>query len=619
MGSLLRRARRVLPEGRSLPDELWRRRHRGLVRLLWFHVVGLAGFAMVRGTGPAHALVDVAFLVGPAVVATTPRFGRDVRSTAAALGLVTASAVFVHLSGGVVEVHFHYFVVVGLLSLYQAWRPFLLAVGFVAVQHGVSGWIDPDSVYNHYAATNNPWKWAAIHGGFLLAASVANLVAWRLNEHQALHDPLTALPNRALLRDRVQQACTRRDAGSPALLFIDLDNFKAVNDNGGHALGDQLLVAVAQRLVGIVREGDMAARLGGDEFAVVVNDLHDPAGALEVADRVIEAIAQPFQLGAQQVTVTASIGVAVLSGAPDGADDLLRNADMAMYLAKERGKARYEVFDPALRTEVLDRLELEAELHTALQRGELVLHYQPIVDMATGRTTGMEALVRWAHPRRGLLAPGQFVPLAERTGMIVPIGRWVLDRACRQLAVWNADRPGAPIYMSVNLSARQLDDPDIVATVLAALDGAALAPSSLLLELTESTLVEDSGSQLERLRELRAAGVRVAIDDFGTGYSSLSYLRNLPIDVVKIDRSFVQRVTNGIEDEAVVDAIVQMCAALRLAVVAEGVETPAEMAVLQSLGVADAQGFAFARPGPPESARAAVVEPVPAPAMTSRG
>jgi diguanylate cyclase (GGDEF)-like protein len=610
------RARALLPEGRALPDDVWRQRHRGLLRLLWVHVVGLFVFGIARGESFGYTLIEAAIIAIPAIIATSSRPSRQLRSVVCALGLVTASAVFVHLSGGVVEVHFHYFVMVGLLSLYQEWRPFLLAVGFVAVQHGIVGWLAPTSVYNHEAAINGPWKWAAVHSGFLLAASVANLVAWRVNEHQALHDALTGLPNRALLADRIEHAQQRRDPRALALLFVDLDTFKAVNDNFGHTLGDQLLVAVSDRLRSCLRAGDTVARLGGDEFAILLESLAAPADALLVAQRLLDALAGPFVLPDRQLRCTASIGVALSMSDSIPPDDLLRNADIAMYAAKRGGRARYEVFEPELRSEVLDRIELEHGLTRALEYNEFVLHYQPVVDLGTGRVQGMEALVRWQHPHRGLLLPGEFIAVAEESGAIVPMGTWVLEEACRQTAAWNKDRGldgHEPLALSVNLSPKQLED-GVVEVVNGALRRSGLGASSLTLEITENVIVQDSEEHLSRLQALRALGVRIAVDDFGTGYSSLSYLRRLPMDVVKIDRSFVNALTDGAEDVALVDAIVRLCRALNLDLIAEGVESHAQVEALRELGVQTAQGYEFARPASAERAGAVASEVLVAPA-----
>ncbi|MDP8970076.1 MAG: EAL domain-containing protein [Actinomycetota bacterium] len=593
---LSQRVRDFLPQGRMLSEDLWRRRHHGLVWLLWAHAIGLVLFSLLRGNSALHSLSEGVPVAVAAALAGWDRLGRRLRSGVAAVGLVTASAILVHLSGGVIETHFHYFVIIGLLSLYQEWLPFLLAIGYVVVQHGVIGWLAPESVYNHAAAINSPWRWAGIHGTFVLAASVANLLAWRLNEHQALHDALTGLPNRTLLVDRIRHAASSGDAGAATLIFLDLDDFKTVNDSFGHPVGDELLVAVSERLRSCVRAGDTTARLGGDEFVVLLQGLARPGDSMSTAERLIDALRTPFVVHGRQISVSASLGVALSSDQTEQPEELLHHADMAMYAAKRRRKGGYEMFEPAMHEAVLERIELESALRGALARGEFVLHYQPIVALDSGRMRGMEALVRWQHPQRGLVLPGQFITLAEETGLIVDLGAWVLAEACRQAAAAAAAPGGRAITVSVNLSPRQLQHPGLVALVADTLSLSGLPAERLMLEVTEGCLLDESGGNLTRLHELRRLGVRLAVDDFGTGYSSLSYLRRLPIDVVKLDRAFVEALHLSPRDEAMVDAIVRLCGALGLDLVAEGVESAAQARALHRLGVAHGQGYHLARP-----------------------
>jgi len=575
---------------------LWERRHRGMMHLLWLQSVGLAIASLAVGKGLTHTVAHVTTLFVCIAAASSPVLSTKVRSTACALGLVASSAVLVHLAGGYIEAHFHFFVMVALMSLYQAWAPFGAAVIFVAVHHSVLGVLAPHVVFNHEAAIENPWLWASIHGVLLLAASVAAMITWRLNEHQSLHDALTDLPNRALLSERLVSASDRQGDKALAVLFVDLDDFKGVNDTGGHARGDELLVQVARRLSSAVREGDLVARLGGDEFAVLLERVEDRTAAVDAARRVLAELRIPFELEDRQVVISASVGIAVRESPEDPKDphELLSRADLAMYVAKRRGKNQYEVFDLAMHSALVSRLELEGELQQAVHDGQLVLHYQPILSLHDERPLGAEVLVRWQQPTRGLVPPDEFIPLAEHTGLIVPLGEWVLRQSCEQMARWNDQRPDAPLYLSVNVSPRQLRS-GIAATVADALEQSGLDPRRLVLEVTETAFVDDD-AEVDPLHELRDLGVRIAVDDFGTGYSSLNYLRRLPVDVVKIDRSFVRELTHGSDDEALVDAIVRLCRALGMVVIAEGVETAGEASVLRGLGVPAAQGFLFARP-----------------------
>jgi diguanylate cyclase (GGDEF)-like protein/PAS domain S-box-containing protein len=420
--------------------------------------------------------------------------------------------------------------------------------------------------------------------------------------HQAVHDPLTGLPNRVLLRDRVSHALARaaRGAPQPAVLYLDLDDFKRVNDNLSHAAGDALLVEVARRACACLRAADTCARLGGDEFAVLLEDVPDAATAMATARRMVAALGAPFEIGGASVVMSVSVGVAVAS-AGTSADELLRNADLAMYRAKGGGRARAELYAPEMHTAVRRRFELEAELRRVIEGGEgagaLVLHYQPIVDVRGRQVCAAEALVRWEHPTRGLVPPLEFIPLAEESGLVLPLGRWVLAEACRQLGAWRAAH-GTSLSVSVNLSGRQLAGRDLLSDVTEALTHGGVPASRLLLEMTESTLVEDNRVTLERLHALRAMGARLAIDDFGTGYSSLAYLERFPIEVLKIDRAFVRGLGGDAPESPITHAVIGLARALGMTVVAEGVETERQLERLRELGCDRAQGYLFARPLP---------------------
>jgi diguanylate cyclase (GGDEF)-like protein/PAS domain S-box-containing protein len=416
--------------------------------------------------------------------------------------------------------------------------------------------------------------------------------------HQAFHDTLTGLANRALFEDRLTHALARarRTGTRLAVIFVDLDDFKTVNDSLGHAAGDELLRMIAGRLEGALRTQDTAARLGGDEFAALLEDVSGEAEALEVAERVRRALEPAATIGTRELIPSASIGVAC-PAADAGAEEVLRNADLAMYAAKDRGKAQVAGFEDAMHARVSERLELSAQLAKALEQDELALVYQPVVDLDSTTMTGVEALLRWDHPTRGRLAPDRFIPLAESTGAIVPIGRWVLGTACAQLRRWDEMHTGRDaLTMSVNVSTRQLADPEFPAHVREALAATGVAPQRLTLEITEHLLVEDSEYIHRQLGDLKRIGVQLAVDDFGTGYSALSYMRSFPIDTLKIDRSFTSGIDQDAEKAGIVRAIVEMGHQLRLKIVTEGIEQPAEAALLRDFRSDYGQGYLFSRP-----------------------
>lgn len=440
--------------------------------------------------------------------------------------------------------------------------------------------------------------------------------------HQAFHDSLTGLANRALFLDRVEHALEHgaRDPERIGVLFIDLDDFKAVNDTHGHAAGDRVLQSVAAVLLSATRGCDTVSRLGGDEFAVLLERVNQDEGPEVAAQRVVNSLARPIEaVTGQRVTVSASIGIALRDNA-ESRDDLLRNADVALYEAKTRARGRWVVYDSTMHAALVDKVSLEADLRAAVDRCQLAhrpglektgtfprfgesatqtqisLAYQPIVDMASDTITGFEALVRWSHPERGLVAPSTFIPVAEDSGLVMALGRWVLRTACHQASLWNARGAGAPLTVTVNLSGRQLQDEGLAFDVESALRESGLDPSCLILEMTESVIMHESTAALARLHEVKALGVRIAIDDFGTGYSSLSHLQQFPVDILKIDRSFLQRMHQGPNDAALIRTIIALAKLLSLRTIAEGVEDCEQQEHLRKLGCDSAQGYLFGRP-----------------------
>jgi diguanylate cyclase (GGDEF)-like protein/PAS domain S-box-containing protein len=628
---------------------------------------------------------------------------------------------------------------VTVLATYEEWVPYLLAIVFVLVHHGLMGVIAPRSVFDHASAVANPWKWAAIHALFIAGLCVVNVITWRMNEDarrekdiahdrtiasearfrsafddapigialidldgrfsrvnaslctttgysesellamriqdlapaddpdhldgwadqageevetrfrradgqvgwalwrhspvpddgsglsyfisqcvdiskrkeaetelafRAHHDVLTGLPSRSVFVEQLDEALERRGgaAGEVAVAFIDLDNFKVINDSLGHGAGDRLLTAAADRLADVLREGDVVARFGGDEFTVLMQAIEDEAHALRICERLADALQPPFVLDGEQRFLTASIGLTVTGQRDADGSELLRDADAAMYRAKEQGKSRCSLFDDDLRAHALERLDLESGLRHALARDELRLVYQPEVDLASGRIVAVEALLRWAHPAHGIVSPAKFIPIAEQSGLIVPIGAWVLREACNAAARWRREPAGRGLEVAVNLSPRQLGSVDLLDVVSAALAEADLEPSALCLEITETALMADVRSATETLQKLKTLGVRLAIDDFGIGYSSLMHLKQLlPIDLLKIDKSFVDGVTTTAEDHAIVEAVINLAAALGVDAIAEGVETSEQATELRSMSCGLAQGFHFARPVAPDA------------------
>jgi diguanylate cyclase (GGDEF)-like protein len=750
-----------LPRGHALPDAVWRQRHRAILVLLWLHIPGLTFFGVVRHAGTDELVLEIGLLVVIAGLATRAS-NRRIATITTAIGLLTCSALLVRISGGVIEMHFHYFVMVGVITLYQDWWPFLIAIGYVVLQHGLAGAVDPGAVYNHPEAVRHPWQWAGIHGLFVLGMSSAGVASWRLNEsflgrahdelaerkvvesdlrdtlsllsstldatadgilvvstdgritrhnrrfaemwgvpeeilaagddsaaiefvlsqlsdpghflgkvqelyaqpeaeshdvleftdgriierfsmpqrvggevvgrvwsfhditerarleaelaHQAFHDALTGLANKALFRDRLDHAISRHERSGAllAVVFVDLDDFKTINDSLGHNIGDEILLGVADRVRSCIRPSDTAARLGGDEFAVLVEDATSAAQVVDVVERMQGVLRAPFDALGRAVHARASIGIA-FGSATATADALLRNADLAMYTAKRQGKDRFAVFQSEMHEAAVARLEMEGAMRRGLEYGEFLLHYQPVVAVRSGELVGAEALVRWAHPTKGLLAPDTFIPLAEDTGLIAQLGRHVLHMACAEARRWIDLGVPASFYITVNVSARQLED-RFIDDVRAALASSGLPATRLILEMTETAMMVDTDRVLAVLTGLKALGVRLAIDDFGTGYSSLSYLQQLPVDVLKIDRAFIESIDHDVEASSLVRTILALATTLHLTAVAEGVETQSQVEALVDLGGEFAQGYHYARPMPGselEALVAARAHPVP--------
>lgn len=415
--------------------------------------------------------------------------------------------------------------------------------------------------------------------------------------HMAHHDALTGLPNRALFRDRLTHAMAQADRYHQilAVLFLDLDRFKAINDTLGHNVGDQLLKMAAERIRSCIRDCDTVARLGGDEFTIIVDDIIEVQDAAVVAQKILDTLSQPFILHGHEVFISVSIGVTLYPNDDENADNLLRNADSAMYRAKEYGRNNYQFYVADMNVKARERLMLESQLRRALDRNEFMLYYQPRVDLFTGRVIGAEALLRWRHPDMGLVPPVQFIPILEETGMIIPVGEWVLQQASAQNRAWQ-ELGLPPIRMAVNLSVRQFIQKDLAESVLAIIERAGLLPEYLELEITEDLLLENNQTNIVTLTKLRNRGVHISIDDFGTGYSSLSYLKRLPIDTLKIDQSFLRDIDNDPDNKAITSAIIAMAASLHLNVLAEGVETEEQLSFLRAQGCNEVQGFSFSQP-----------------------
>jgi diguanylate cyclase (GGDEF)-like protein len=697
---------RPLPEGGSLPEDAWRRRHTTMLALLAVHAAALATIAAVIGADQTTAALAGGAPALFALAAAVPWFSRKLQAGLVAVGLVACSALLVHLSGGLAESYFHVFVVLALVALYQDWLPILIALGAITL---------------HNFALDTGLHFT----GFAVAASAVGIVAWRLNERErtlarqvlastadglygrdlngritfvndaltaligveaaelvgrsdhdvlghaaqdgthyspggcpacsaikvttgapavgtlaredacpitveyastpirergqtvgavvtirdrtehtlltrkALHDQLTGLPNRALLDEHLRQALTRlerRPDRMVAVFFLDLDRFKVINDSLGHAAGDLLLTEVARRLQEVMRTQDTVARFGGDEFVVLCEDFVDERDVVRISERLVRALTTPITIGETELTVTTSIGVAMTADAQASPDSLVRDADAAMYRAKELGRNRYELFDDALRVRAVERLRVESELRRALTAGELVVHYQPKVNLGDGRLVGVEALVRWEHPRLGLLPPSEFLPLVDRTGLIRVLTRQVLREALEQCARWHEQ--GLHWHVSVNLSASSLMDAQLPREVWQLLESAGVEPRWLMLEMTEDQLMSDPARGQEVIGRLREMGLRVSIDDYGSGYSSMAHLRALTIDELKLDKAFVMELGTDRSLDAIVLSAVHLAHALDLELVAEGVESEIAWDRLRELGCDLAQGYYLSPPIP---------------------
>jgi diguanylate cyclase (GGDEF)-like protein len=572
------------------------------------------------------------------------------------------SSLLIHLTGGRIETHFHVFGSLAFLSFYRDWRVLVPSTVVVAADHFLRGMFWPESVYGVLAVSN--WRWLE-HAGWVLFEDTFLFIAIRrgmsemcdiaertaegerLNEglehrvaerttqlaasnrelekevaerkqieeqliHNAFHDALTGLANRALFMDHLKLAPERHATYRFAVLFLDLDRFKVVNDSLGHIAGDQLLVGVARRLEAAMRPGDTVSRLGGDEFTVLLDDLKDAGEPEAVAGRLQRELAQAFNLGGHEVFTTVSIGIALSASGYHRPEDILRDADTAMYRAKQLGKARHEVFDQAMRARAVDRLGLERDMRGAVERRELFLQYQPIVSLTTGSLRGFEALVRWRHPERGVIPPAKFIPIAEETGMIIPVGKWVLGEACRQMSRWQKlSCQGGPLPVSVNLSCKQFLQPDLLEQIRDVLRETGLDPRALKLEITETVVMENIETATQTLEQLRALGVELSIDDFGTGYSSLSYLQRFPVSTLKIDRSFVSRMTENDGTAEIVRTITKLAQNLGMDVVAEGVETEGQRAQLSAFECEFGQGYYFYKPMDSDAAEALLLNPFP--------
>jgi diguanylate cyclase (GGDEF)-like protein/PAS domain S-box-containing protein len=424
--------------------------------------------------------------------------------------------------------------------------------------------------------------------------------------HDAFHDSLTGLANRTLFMDHLHltiERGKRRVDATFAVLFLDFDRFKVINDSLGHAEGDKLLMQIARRLETSLRPGDLVARLGGDEFTILLPELDDESDALRITERIQENLKGAFALAGREIFTSASIGIALSTAGHTQAEDMLRDADIAMYRAKAKGKAQFQVFDQEMHKDALAQMQLETEMRHALERGEFLLHYQPIINLETNNLMGFEALVRWKHPERGMVPPMEFIPAAEETGLILSLGKWILNESCRQMRQWQIGNPAAEsLTVSVNLSSKQFQQPDLAEQVAAALDAAGLNPCCLKLEITESHIMENTESAIAMMNRLRNLGTEISLDDFGTGYSSLSYLHRFPVDYLKIDRSFVNRMAENKENAEIVNTIIKLAQNLKMKVIAEGIETAEQLAQLQQLNCEYGQGYFFSKPLEAEAA-----------------
>ncbi|MCU1398101.1 MAG: diguanylate cyclase [Acidimicrobiales bacterium] len=588
-----------MPRGSDLAAATFERRHRGIKSLLWTMMIGILPYSIATGR-PAVA----AFLLSVPIALEACR-AAFVRSRARQASMVTldlfvCASLYVYLAGGVTEAHFIYFVLVGVIALYQDWRPFLIGIALVVVDHVVLGLVMPDAVFGSHGmsmTTMTTAKLATVHAAFLVGSTVASIVAWKASEVQGRSDELTGLPNRQVLSDVLEWTLSPGRSGVSVLL-VDLCGFKRINDVYGHDAGDQLLVEVARRISRTCRRQDVVARVGGDEFVVVLPD-SDSHGAISAVARIAEACGEPLRVDDRTIRITASIGVVVVAQAdgPRRPIEVLSDADLAMCAAKRQygDSGGFKIFVPSMRAQARADFELELDLAESVERGELRLLYQPVVDMVTSQIVGAEALVRWQHPTRGLLGPIEFIPAAERTGLIVGIGRWVLQEAVAQLSLWNERFPHlGDLSMHVNLSTHQLRSSSLVAEIRELVQPSPIVADRLVIEITESALL-GGDRDLIVLRQLKDLGIRLALDDFGTGYSSLSNLARLPIDELKIDKSFTDDVPVG-PNRTLMAGVLALAGRVGMIPIIEGIERPEQVSELLAMGARVGQGYYYSRP-----------------------
>ena len=603
-----------VPSSRSpLPEADFQQRHRGLLWLLAFQLIALPLFGVTQGWSIWSSVlvcVPAAFF---GICAIPSRLGRTGQASCCVLALLSCSAALVWLWHGQTEAHFHYFVMVGAVALYEAAWPYAIAFVFVFFQHGLMSVWMPGRVYGSMVAMQHPWLYACIHGGFIGALALANLVYWRASSrtrdreqiavadlaYHATHDPLTGLLNRRAFTEHAQALLDARQQSTVAALFVDVDDFKIVNDSLGHDAGDELLIAVTQRLSSVIRQGDLLGRFGGDEFVLCLEE-SSADGVSETARRLSLAVAAPFILVGVERLVTVSIGLAIAEPDERSVDSWLRDADLAMYEAKAAGKAQHHWFDMSMRRKAIDRLELESDLRDAVAHGQIEAHFQPQVRVSDGRVIGFEALARWNHPDRGMIPPDVFIPIAEHSGLVGAIGAHMLTVACQHAQMWARDDPtmGA-LGISINASPRCIGNEDLPGVVEDILSQTGVEASRVCIEITETAVVGRSTRAQGVIHGLKALGVRLAIDDFGVGQSSLSQLARLgPIDELKIDKAFIDDISTSNTASRVVGAIISVATSDGLNVVAEGVEDAAQRDQLSELGCPTIQGFLYSRPLP---------------------
>jgi diguanylate cyclase (GGDEF)-like protein len=616
---LAQRARGALPQGSPLPEPAWRLRHQVILWVLALHAVGVFGFGVVRGFGPAHSLLEASPLAVTAWLASRPRFGRRMRAALATLGLLTASAVLVHLSEGQIEFHFHFFVMLFVITFYQDWATFLLAIAYVGVDHGVVGLLAPQAVYNHAEAWRSPLKWAGVHALFVAGASVAAVANWRLTEkaqageraladklaYHASHDPLTGVLNRREFERCLTEALARSGTQHQehVLCLLDLDRFKIVNDTCGHVAGDHLLRQLTGLLQAGLRSGDSLARLGGDEFGILLESCPLDRGRA-VAEKLCEAVAQSRFVWEQRTfSVGASIGVVAVTPFTASVEEVMQAADAACYTAKDKGRNRVHLYQPD--DGELSRRQGESQwagrILAAIREHRLELYYQSIVPVGSGGPAGdfVELLLRMRDEEGTLVPPAAFLPAAERYDLLPAIDRWVVATALASLAGRYPSGHGhrADLY-SINLSGASLGDETFLAFVRARLAEHRVPPEVICFELTETVAITNLGVAVRFINELRALGCRFALDDFGSGLSSFAYLKSLPVDFLKVDGHFVRGIAHDSIDRAMVEAVNRIGHEMGLRTIAEFVETQAVLDCLQELGVDYAQGYAISRPRP---------------------